>query len=91
MKVFLAETVNHLNLPQVQANQSTMSTILQIVFGVIGAVSVLIIVIAGFQFVLSSGDPAKVAKARNTILYAAIGLGVSASAFVIVSFVIGKL
>jgi len=78
-------------LPQVTApGTSPIQTGLQIVFGIFGAVAVLIITIAGFQFVLSRGDPQRTATARNTIIYAVIGLAVSMSAFAVVTFMIGR-
>ena len=36
----------------------------------------LVIVLAGFYFVTSAGDPAKVTKAKQMILYALIGLAI---------------
>lgn len=62
-----------------------------IVSYIIGFVSVLMIVIAGLKFVTSSGNPEGVASARNTILYAAIGLAIAASSQLIVRFVINLL
>lgn len=63
-------------------------TIINIVLGIIGAVAVLVIVIAGVQFIISSGEPAKVAAARNTILYAIVGLVIVIFAASIVNFVL---
>lgn len=51
-------------------------------------ISILVIVIAGIQFIVSSGEPGKVTKARTAILYATIGLIVSLSATAIASFVV---
>jgi heme O synthase-like polyprenyltransferase len=65
--------------------------VLNIVFGVIAAVAVLVIVIAGLQFILSRGEPQKTATARNTIIYASIGLALAFFAFAIVRFVLGEL
>ncbi len=81
--------IDYSSLPQVCANHSTIAIILNIVFSVVGAVSVLIIVLAGFKFITSSGKPEEVAKAKDTILYAAIGLIVCVFAVTIVSFVAG--
>lgn len=64
--------------------------ILEYVFGVIAAISFLMIVFAGFRYVISIGDPAKIATARKTITYSIIGLIVSLSATAIVAFVIGN-
>ena len=69
---------------------ATIANVFSIVFGVMGAISVLMITIAGLQYILSSGDPAKTAKAKDTILYAVIGLVVAVSAFAIINFVIKK-
>lgn len=65
----------------------SVSKALRIVFGLAGAVSVLIISIAAFQYVVSQGDAQSIAKARNTIIYALLGLVVCVLAFGIVTFV----
>jgi hypothetical protein len=75
-------------LPVVQSTQLT--TIFQYLFGTIGAIAVLIIVIAGLRFILANGDPQNVAKARNTIIYAGVGLVVAVSAEIIVTFVLNN-
>jgi hypothetical protein len=67
---------------------TALQTILSIVFAVTASVALLIIVIAGFRYVVSHGDPNAVTQARNTILYAVIGLLVSLTAFSIVTFVV---
>ena len=59
-------------------------------FGVLAAICFLVIVIAGVQFVLSSGEPQKINTARSAIIYAAVGLAISLSAILIVSFVLGN-
>lgn len=64
--------------------------LLTIVFGVIAAVAVLMIVIAGFRLVMAQGNPQEIAKARNTIVYALIGLVVALTAEAIVAFALGK-
>ena len=55
---------------------------------VIGAVSVIMIIIGGFRYVISQGDSASVTSAKNTILYAVIGLAVAIFAWAIVNFVV---
>ncbi len=69
---------------------SVLSNALDIVWFVMGFVAVVVIVISGYQFLTSNGDPAKAAKARQTLLYAIIGLVVAISAFAITKFVIGR-
>lgn len=76
-----------IGVPQGQLNTSNVDSILKLVFGVAGGVALLIITIAGFKYVLSQGNPQETAKAKNTILYALIGLVICLTAFAIVSFV----
>jgi len=78
------------SLPKTSAGSDQLKTVLQIVFGIAGAISVLMITIAGYSYIISSGDPQKTAKAKDTILYAVIGLVISILSFSIVSFIIGK-
>lgn len=78
------------SLPQTSGQSSTVNTILGIVFAVAGALALLFITIGGFRYVLSQGDPQATAKARNTILYAVIGLVVVVIARTLVAFVFGR-
>lgn len=55
---------------------------------IIGAVAVLMMVIGGLRYVLSSGDATATAGAKNTILYSAVGLVIAAMANAIVNFVL---
>ena len=64
--------------------------ILNVIIGVLATVCVVVIVIGGVQYMTSSGDAGKVKKAKDTILYAVIGLVVCALAATIVNFVIAK-
>lgn len=77
-------------LPKVTADAASLQDILLLVFGIAGAIAFLVVVIAGFQFVISGGDPQKVAKARQTILFAVVGLVVCSAAFTIVKLVVGS-
>jgi hypothetical protein len=85
------EVEEQINIPKADAGADKVQTVLQIVFQVTGVIAVLIIAIAGLSYVLSGGDPQRTARAKDAILYAIIGLVVSIMAFVIVTFVIGRL
>lgn len=78
-------------LPHVGANGNEIRAALAVVFSIVGALSLLTIVIAGFRFILSQGEPQKAAQARSAIIYAAVGLAVSILAVAIVGFVAGSL
>lgn len=80
-----------LNIPKTAtADDTTISTVLSFVFAIGGSIAMIVIILAGIQFILSQGEPAKSAKARNTIIYAAVGLAVCALAFSIVRFVLAS-
>jgi hypothetical protein len=79
------------NIPQKSIDSSSVESVLRIVFGVLGAIALIIIIIAGIKFMTSQGNPDALTKARNTIIYAAVGLAVAVGAFSIVTFVVGRL
>lgn len=60
----------------------------QLVSMAVGAISVIMIIIGGLKYIMSSGDPANTTSARNTILYAIIGLVIAIAAQAIVLFVL---
>ena len=51
----------------------------------------IMLIIGGIKYVLSGGDSKKVTDAKNTVLYAIIGLVIAFLAFAIVNFVISAL
>lgn len=65
-----------------------MGSIINFLIGIAAVISIFVIVIAGIQMATSQGDSAKVAKARNMILYGIVGLVVAILAFSIVNFVL---
>lgn len=66
------------------------NTIINVMIGVIGFVAVAFIIFGGFQYTTSAGDPGKVKKAKDTILYGIIGLVVAMLAYAIVNFVLSN-
>lgn len=64
--------------------------VINILSWVVGVISVIMIIIAGFKYVTSGGAEANVKGAKNTILYAIIGLVIVALAQVIVRFVLSN-
>ena len=57
---------------------------------VVGIVSVIMIIIAGLRYITSGGDSQNVTNAKNTILYAIVGLVIVIFAQTIVRFVVGR-
>ena len=58
---------------------------------IVGIIAVIMLIIGGIKYVTSGGDSKKVTDAKNTVLYAIIGLVISFLAFAIVNFVISAL
>lgn len=58
---------------------------------IVGIIAVIMLIWGGLRYVLSGGDSKKVTDAKNTVLYAIIGLVISFLAFAIINFVIDAL
>jgi len=76
-------------------NSSTCSdgvftTITNAALYIIGAISVLMLIYGGFRYTISGGNEKDVTAAKNTILYAVVGIIVAIMAYAIVNFVIGQ-
>lgn len=67
-----------------------VATIINIFSWVVGVVAVIMIIIGGFRYITSGGDSGNVTGAKNTILYAIVGLIIVALAQFIVKFVLSK-
>jgi len=70
---------------------SFIGTIINVFTAIVGVVAVIMIVVGGFQYITSGGDSGKISTAKNTIIYALIGLIFVALAQVFVQFVLNKL
>jgi hypothetical protein len=79
------------NVPKTTLNESSASTGLQIFFGIAAAVAVLVIAVSALKMTISRGNADEVKKARDAILYASIGLAITLSGFVIVTFVVEQI
>lgn len=86
----LAQTYNYDSLPKPAASETAIQALLTIAFTITGAIAVMMVVIGGIKYAASQGDSQAVSKAKNTIIYAIVGLILSISAVGIVSFVFGR-
>jgi hypothetical protein len=71
--------------------EGIFKTITNAALFLIGAVSVLMLIYGGIRYTISGGDSSAVTAAKNTILYAIIGIIVALLAFAIVNWVLGTL
>lgn len=89
----VGKTVNSLAECNIEKDDSlipTIQVIINVILGVLGLVSVVFIILGGITYVTSSGDPGKIKKAKDTILYGIIGLVVALLAYAIVNFVLSS-
>jgi heme/copper-type cytochrome/quinol oxidase subunit 2 len=77
-----ADSSSHLN--------SIIANIINAFSVIVGLVAVVMIIFGGFRYVTSGGESGNISNAKNTILYAIIGLVIVAFAQFIVKFVLAK-
>ena len=82
------KSIAECNVQEDNSLMPTINTIINVIMGILGLVAVLVIILGGVQYVTSTGDAAKVKKAKDTIMYGIIGLVISLLAFAIVNFVL---
>lgn len=66
--------------------KNLIATIVTILSWVVGVAAIIVIVIAGLKFITSGGDSNAVASAKNSLIYALVGLVVAAVAQFLVHF-----
>ena len=85
-------TQDDLNLKDAptQLQSSQIETALMTVYMVAGIVAVIIIVLGGIRYTSSNGDPGSVKAAKDTVMYAVVGLVVVIMAAALTDFVINN-
>ena len=73
------------------AENGLFRTITNILLFLVGAIAVIMLIIGGIRYVVSGGDQSAVTSAKNTILYAIVGIIVALLAYGIVNFVLTQL
>lgn len=73
-----------------QKIQDIVTLIVNIFSVIVGIVAVIMIIYGGFKYITSGGDSGNITSAKNTIIYAIIGLVVVALAQFLVQFVLDK-
>ena len=71
--------------------ESLVKKFVNIFLFAVGALSVIMLIWGGIRYTTSAGDSNKVQAAKNTVLYAIVGLVVAILAYAIVNMVISKI
>ena len=69
-------------------NNGVFTGITNTILYIVGVISVIMLIFGGIKYALSAGDSKKVTDAKNTILYAIIGLIITILSYSIVNFVL---
>ena len=65
-----------------------IKNVTNIMFFIIGAVSVIMLIYGGIRYTTSGGNANSVTAAKNTVIYSIVGLVISILAYAIVNFVV---
>ncbi|HPF31102.1 MAG TPA: hypothetical protein PLO25_02215 [Candidatus Saccharibacteria bacterium] len=92
---FLDSIINGINATNTGGMPDSLGDIIRKIINtlmfLLGSVSVLMIIYGGIRYTISGGNTENVVVAKNTILYAVIGLVVAIMAYAIVNFVVQAL
>lgn len=90
----IAQFINPNSLPRPGGKNGTgidtLHNILSIGFGIIGAIALFMVVLAGFRYIRAGSNETIVAESRRQLAHAIVGLVVAASAELIVNFVLSR-
>lgn len=69
---------------------SVIKAALELISFVVGLAATIMVIVSGYRYITSGGDSSKTAAAKNTLIYAIIGLVIAVLAQVIVKFILGR-
>lgn len=78
-------------IPQTSLDSSTIPHALQVFFSIAAAVALFMVAFGAFRYTISRGDSNSIKNAKETIIYAAVGLVVTMTGYGIVTFVMRNL
>ena len=76
---------------QLFGDTGIITTITNTLLFIVGALAVIMIIFGGIRYATSAGNASSVTAAKNTILYAIVGLIIAFLAFALVNWVLGSL
>ena len=72
----------------IDGDDGIVKTAVNIMLWIIGVIAVIMLVFGGIRYATSAGDSNKVTAAKNTIMYAIVGLVIAIFAYAIVNWVL---
>lgn len=86
----ITDSLNNVNDGNTTDLGGGIKTGIDMLLFIIGAISVIVIIIGGIKYVVSNGDSGAIQSAKNTIMYAVIGLIVAILSYSIINFVVAQ-
>lgn len=86
-----AATTDEMKNKQIDGSNGVIRTVSNILIWVVGFISVIMIMWSGFKYATAAGDTSKVASAKNSLIYAIVGLIIAVLAYAIVNFIMDRL
>jgi hypothetical protein len=90
LSLFAQMGIDTTHLPKPGTDSGRIIEFANIGISIFSAIAMLVIVVAGFRYIIAKGEPQALAQAKNMIIYAVVGLSVCIMAFAIVNFVINR-
>lgn len=84
-RFFATVDIDTSRLPKSGTSGNLIVDVLNIIFGILAGIAFISVVYGGFKYVISQGEPDKIGKAKDIIMYSLIGLVIAFSAFGIVN------
>ena len=74
--------------PNLFGEGAIFETVVELMLFIVGAVAVIMLIFGGFRYIISGGNAASVTAAKNTILYAIVGVIIAVLSYAIIDFVL---
>lgn len=71
--------------------EDVIANIINVLLFVVGVTAVIMLIVGGIRYITSGGSQENVTKAKNTIIYAIVGIVVAVVAYALVNFVVTRL
>jgi glucose uptake protein GlcU len=79
------------NETQTRSVSGVLRTVINLLSIILGIIAVIMVIIGGIRYATSQGDGNSIASAKNTVIYALIGLIIAAVAQFLVRFVLSNI
>lgn len=72
-----------------QTLEQQIKNVTNVLLFLIGAIAVIVLIVGGIKYVVADGDQGKIKSAKDTIVYALVGLAIAIFAYAIVAWIVG--